>query len=252
MHVGLLCLFEQQTSNLGTLMGQVIKGDIANIIKHSFLELVSQADNNRSNVYEMPIEMSSQMAEWLQLDDVSGKISLARLKNGIMGYCPQEGNDGKAFVFVANCDEFNDKKPNSTSTSELQVYKMMYSHECNQRILVNLGGTFNGSPQCKYRTPPIVPNENTVQQVLDLIEYAMRHATLDNMKCYDYPQFCLQEYQNNVTNGKGIHNTLRDAGVVWGQTIKITPGSSDAAPRAVSSRRTRSTLCSGGGVRRQE
>jgi len=223
-------------------MGQVIKGDVANIIKGSFLNLVSQAGHDGSGVYEMPIEMSSQMAKWLQLDNPSGKFSLARLKNGIMGYSPGgEGGGGdssdnnKAFMFVVNCDEFHAKKPNAVDTSELQLFKMNYSNDSNQRIFINLGGggrsEKGGASKCRYGTPPILPNQHTVQQVLNLIEYAMRHATLDSMKCYDYPQFCLQEHLNNLKNNRedDMHEVMRQAGAIWHKTIDLPPPAAAAA-----------------------
>ena len=205
-------------------MGQVIKGDVADIIKKSFLELVAQADNDGLGVYEMPIEVSNQMAKWLQLDNPKEKISIARLKNGIMGYCPLNNGNGNAFTFVANCEEFNAKRPNSVEKSELQLYKMNYSNDSNQRIFVDLGDMPNQPVRCRYKTPPILPNQNTVQQVLNLIEYAMRNATLENMACHDYPEFCLQEHLENLKNGnKSQDEVMQEASAVLRQTINNAP-----------------------------
>jgi hypothetical protein len=214
-----------QADNLGTLFGQSLMGGDANLIKQTFLSLVRQAPGG--SVYDTPIETSNMIAQLLQLKNSKGQFSLARLRDGLLGY--RNRPDGhRTFVFVAKSDDINALAP--ADDSALHVYKMLYKDPSptGNRIFVNVanptvnvnhtnvmspfnnnnaiqnpshfGGDFNGTMHapspCPYGTPLIRPDQHTVQNVLGIIEWAIRNSGRDHQGCLDFPQYCAKQMAN--------------------------------------------------------
>ena len=204
---------------LGALMGQCLKGADADLIKRTFLGLVAQAS---SNVYDTPIETSETLSRLLQLKSTKGNISLARLRDGVLGYRNRE--DGhRTFIFVANSDDFHADTPVTGAQSLMHVYKMQYKNPKPEgaRLFVQVGGGtaqqqqpqgFNATKTQSGKrninvigdnnhivlpgglndlgVPHIKPGEHTVQNVLGLVEMAMRYAGRQEGGCGAYPAFC--------------------------------------------------------------
>ena len=275
-----------QSDNLGALFGQSLVGEDADLIKRAFLGLVAQAPQQGCSVYETPIETSEQIANLLQLRTRSGRISLTRLQDGILGFRPRK--DGRhAFIFVANSNDFHADAPAPVDRSVVHVYKMLYKDAKPQglRIFVNLSGdapaaapaaqpqqpqqpqacaaysnnggcaggaqgisagmlmqmlgsrgsaavacpnsgnsttmitnnilsnnnttaTLPTAPAagagagCPYGTPPIQPDAHTVQNVLGLIEMAIRASGRDHAGAGEFPAVCAAEAMQRMQSGE--------------------------------------------------
>ena len=211
---------------LGTLFGQALRGDDADLVKRTFLNL-AQADPER--IYDTPIETSETLARLLQLKNPKGNISLARLRDGVLAY--RKRADGqRSFIFVANSDDFHADAPAEGDKSLLHIYKMLYKDPSPQgpRLFVNvspkqtqmqagkrninvlgnhnhihvhppLAASSSGEAH-SFGVPPIRPGEHSVQQVLGLIEMAMRYAGREHAGCGAFPTYCAEEAQARLAS----------------------------------------------------
>lgn len=176
-----------ESPNLGTLKGIMLKGEAAHVVKTSFINMLN---NTNGDMYDMPIEMTPPLASALMLNNPSGMVCCAKLKNGLLGYRERE-DGGKTFTFVCNSHDFFDNEPTSDiDNSTLQIYKMSYADKSpmGPRISIEITGNEykNKDPPCKYNTP-VIRRDMTVQDVLNIIEFACRNAMLDHLGCADYP-----------------------------------------------------------------
>jgi len=176
-----------ESPNLGTLKGIMLKGEAAHVVKSSFVRLMQ---NTQGNMYDTPIEMTQPLADALMLNNPSGFVCCAKLKNGILGYRERD-DGGKTFTFVCNSQDFFDDAPtDDVPNSALQVFKMSYSDKkpTGARISIEIAGNEyeGGKPPCKYNTP-LIRRDMSVQDVLNIIEFACRNAMLDHLGCGDYP-----------------------------------------------------------------
>lgn len=203
-----------QSENLGTLLGQCLAGSDADLIKQTFLGLVRQAPDG--DVYDAPIETSALIAQLLQLKNIKGQFSLARLRDGLLGYRTRK--DGhKSFIFVANSDDFHADAPSTSDQSQVHVYKMQYKDPkpTGNRIFVNVQLNSNNTTQspCPYGTPLICPGQHSVQNVLGIIEWAIRHSGRDHAGCGDFPHFCLAQaiQRSGAPEDETMHPVIQQA-----------------------------------------
>jgi hypothetical protein len=118
-----------QTATLGTLMGECVSGEGADLLKRTFLELVgTSGGRDGTGVYHVPIATSQEIAQLLQLKTPNGRITLGRCKDGLFGYRVRE--DGlRTLIFVATCPEFLSDAPSPVRDSVVHVYKFTYSSD---------------------------------------------------------------------------------------------------------------------------
>ncbi len=118
-----------QTATLGTLMGECVSGEGADLLKRTFLELVgASGGRDGSGVYNVPIATSEKIAQLLQLKTPNGRITLGRCNDGLFGYRIRE--DGlRTLIFVATCPEFLSNAPSPVQESVVHVYKLNYSSD---------------------------------------------------------------------------------------------------------------------------
>ena len=223
-----------QSDGLGSLLGQMLLGDEARALKGAFMGLIQQACGSSTGIYNAPIETSRLVAQLLQLDSLKGQFSLARLRDGLLGYRTRK--DGhKSFLFLANSDDFNARTP--SDDGHVQVYKMLYADPSprGNRIFVNVQGPVAfvqgngnqvmsnnsssgnssyqmGSP-CPLGTPFISPEKHTVQNVLGIIEGALRRSGRADYSCHEYPQMCTDNAISVIKSGEieDSHPAMRDA-----------------------------------------
>ena len=184
---------------LGTLFGQCLRGGDADLVKRTFLKLARAAPER---IYDTPIETSDTLAQLLQLKNPKGNISLARLRDGVLGY-RKRGDGHRSFIFVANSDDFHAAAPTTGASSLLHVYKMQYKDPTPEgpRIFVhvqadhsvNVLGSDNRVSANDLGVPKIKPGEHTVQNVLGLIELAMRYASREHAGCGAFPAYCAEQ-----------------------------------------------------------
>ena len=230
-----------QSEGLGSLLGQMLSGEDAVLLKRTFMGLIQQSGG--ASIYNAPIETSRIVARLLQLNNLKGQFSLARLRDGLLGYRMRK--DGhKAFLFLSNSDDFSSDTPSTMEESRVQVYKMLYTDTSpkGNRIYVNvqspsvfIQGNNNsilsgnsmyqmGSP-CPLGTPFIQPEAHTVQNVLGIIEGALRRSGRADYNCHDYPKLCLANAMKAIKGGEieDAHPAVQDA-------ITGTLASMDPAP----------------------
>ena len=226
-----------QSENLGTLLGQSLFGADADLIKQAFLGLVQQGGTG--GVYDAPIETSQLVANLLQLKNKKGQISLGRLKDGIFGYRTRADGQ-KSFIFVANSDDFGCASPAPASQSQLHVYKMSYkdTSPTGLRIFVKVnpsacadGGDAAPSP-CPYGTPVIVSGAYTVQNVLSVIELALRASGRDHAGCADFPCYCMAQAVHRAASGERMDPVMAEASRVVLQPPQLDPLQLQAAAAA--------------------
>ena len=177
-----------QSPNFANVDGFNVEGCEANNAKQTFMKLISKT--NGRNMYDTPIKLSENLSKILRLKTPDGMICCAPLKNGIMGYRTRKSDNAQTLIFIANSSDFFDEQPKPVANSSLQVFKMTYYDKTGNgnRIFVNTTGIPHDRC-CPYGTPPITP-DMTVQEGLNIIEYAMRNAYLDHTNCADYPKYC--------------------------------------------------------------
>ena len=126
---------------IGSLIGQLLSGTQADLIKRTFLSLVQQAGSAGHDIYDVPVDTSALMAKMLQLHCAEMRLSLCRCRDGILAYRPRA--DGhKTFLFVASSDDFFRSKPADRSVSSLQLYKLSYKDTSDNglRIFIRVAG----------------------------------------------------------------------------------------------------------------
>ena len=172
--------------NLGVLKGTMLRGKTAHLVKTGFMRLIKQTSG--VGMYDAPIEISQAMSDALMLNNPAGQVCITKLKNGILGYRARK-DGGKTFTFVANSQDFFDDEPTQDiRQSTMQLFKMTYADKkpTGHRISIQITGKEYSEIPCKYNTPLIRLNM-TVQDVLNIIEFACRNAMLDHLDCGDYP-----------------------------------------------------------------
>jgi hypothetical protein len=202
-----------QAEGLGTLLGQNLTGTTAHYLKETFLQLVQKGIEARNGVYNMPITVSDTIARLLHFDSSAalGRIALGRLHDGLFAFRIRP--DGRnAFLFAATCDEFNAQAPCPlVESSQLQLYRLVYSgHSATDpRFFIHIASRPPSSsssggeeeeeasptmvPGCPLGLPYILPNVDTMQSVLNLLELGMRVADRNARQCGDFTGFCVQE-----------------------------------------------------------
>ena len=202
-----------QAEGLGTLLGQTLLGEGADLVKQTFLQLVQHGTALNNGVYDVPIKTSDTLARLLQFDSSAalGHIALGRLHDGLFAF--RNRPDGrKAFLFTATCDEFHSKKPRPVGDSRLQIFRMVYdgNKPDDPRFFIHVPTNRNELPSsadvrrspmvpgCPLGLPYILPNIDTVQSLLNLVERGMRIADRKARKCGDFPQFCTREAIDRV------------------------------------------------------
>jgi hypothetical protein len=196
--------------NLGTLHGVMLKGEAAHLIKSNFLKLVMKT--NAENMYDIPVKVTEEVSAALMLNNPVGHISIAKLKNGILGYRKREVDGGKTFIFVCNSDDFFDEEPTKNiKDSTLQLFKMTYANKkkLGPRVSIEITGNEYDKPPCKYNTP-LIHLGMTVQDVLNVIEYACRHALLDHTGCSQFRTHRLQ-YENMMRGRENATDSESDS-----------------------------------------
>jgi hypothetical protein len=176
-----------ESPNIGTLNGVMLRGEPAHLVKSNFLKLVSQTGGGK-DMYDVPIELTPELSQALMLNNPSGFVCCAKLKNGIMGY-RERTDGGKTFIFVCNShDFFNDAPTSDVSNSTLQLFKMTYADPTvgGPRVSIQITGNEYKKPPCKYNTP-VIRLDMTVQDVLNIIEFVCRNAMLEHLGCHEYP-----------------------------------------------------------------
>ena len=215
-----------QAPALGTLFGRRLEGPAADLIKQTFLQLAQQAG---SDMYGRPIRVTDQLAELLMLSeqDPKGPICLGRLADGIAGYRQRE-NGTRALIFVSNCQEFHQNSPNPVSRSDLHLYGMQYvGHELSSpRIFVSSVGDSNsyggcGATPCPFGTPLVILQQMTVQNVLNLVEFAIRNYGRNSIGGDNFHQVCWNQAAKNVYDGS-LHPFARK---VSKEILKSPPNS---------------------------
>ena len=193
------------TKCLGTLNGVNLKGENAHAIKNTFMRLIDKTGGQ--NMYDVPIKLPVEISKLLGLNNPDGLICCAPLKNGIIGYRNRKCDDAQTLIFVCNCDDFFQEKPNPVEKSTLQHFKMVYSNKTKDglRIVVDTTGKETKGTRCTFGTP-VVTLDMCVQDVLNVIEFAMRNASLQDRDCLDFPKYILQNIANNTENDKGRNN----------------------------------------------
>jgi hypothetical protein len=253
-----------QSDGLGALMGQMLTGDDARTLKGAFMGLIQQASarGGGGSIYNAPIETSRLMAKLLQLENLKGQFSLARLRDGLLGYRTRK--DGhKSFLFLANSDDFHAHAP--SDEGQVQVYKMLYADPSprGNRIFVNVEGPvafvngnnnsvmsnnrvhspsyqMEGASPCPMGTPYIRPDQHTVQNVLGIIEGALRRSGRTDYSCHEYPKLCEANAVEAIKSGEieEAHPAMQDAlhGVLSAMDANPPPSMDDAesAMRAMS------------------
>jgi len=198
-----------QSPNFANVDGFNVEGCEANNAKQTFMKLIFKTDGR--NMYDTPIKLSENLSKILRLKTPDGMICLAPLKNGIMGYRTRKSDNAQTLIFIANSSDFFDEQPKPVANSSLQVFKMTYYDKTGNgnRIFVNTTGTPHDRT-CPYGTPPITP-DMTVQDSLNVIEYAMRNAYLDHTNCADYPKYCddMKMIRGMISRGE-IHPRIFD------------------------------------------
>jgi len=172
--------------NLGILKGTMLKGKTAHLVKTSFMRLIKQT--NGVGMYDAPIEISQAMSDALMLNNPAGQVCITKIKNGILGYRARK-DGGKTFTFVANSHDFFDDAPTQeVEKSSMQLFKMTYVDKkpTGPRISIQITGKEYTAIPCKYNTP-LIRLDMTVQDVLNIIEFACRNAMLDHLECAEYP-----------------------------------------------------------------
>jgi len=172
--------------NLGILKGTMLKGKTAHLVKTSFMRLIKQT--NGVGMYDAPIEISQAMSDALMLNNPAGQVCITKIKNGILGYRARK-DGGKTFTFVANSHDFFDDAPTQeVEKSSMQLFKMTYADKkpTGPRISIQITGKEYTAIPCKYNTP-LIRLDMTVQDVLNIIEFACRNAMLDHLECAEYP-----------------------------------------------------------------
>ena len=219
-----------QSDGLGSLLGQMLRGEEARTLKGAFVGLLKQAQG--ASIYNAPIETSRLVAKLLQLNNLKGQFSLARLRDGLLGYRTRK--DGhKSFLFLANSDDFDAFAP--SDDGHVQVYKMLYADPspAGNRIFVNVQGPvalvqgngnrvmsengnayqMGGASPCPVGTPFIRPDKHTVQNVLGIIEGALRRTGRVDQSCHEYPKLCAANAVSALQSGEleGAHPAIQDA-----------------------------------------
>jgi hypothetical protein len=176
-----------ESPNLGSLKGVMLRGEAAHLVKSNFIKLVNQT-NGGKDMYDVPVELTPELSQALMLNNPTGFVCCAKLKNGIMGYRGRS-DGGKTFIFVCNSNDFfNDAPTPEVKNSTLQLFKMTYAdtHVGGPRISIEITGDEYAKPPCKYNTP-VIRRDMTVQDVLNIIEFACRNAMLEHLCCHEYP-----------------------------------------------------------------
>ena len=189
--------------NLGSLRGVMLKGANAHLIKSNFLKLVTKT--NAVSMYDIPIKVTEELSSALMLTNPEGHISCAKIKNGILGYRVREADGGKTFIFVCNSNDFfNDKPTSNISESTLQLFKMSYTDlkPTGARISIQVTGNEYKKPPCKYNTP-LIHLGMTVQDVLNVVEFACRNAMLDNAGCSHFPAHYIEHQRLQQADSGG-------------------------------------------------
>jgi hypothetical protein len=236
-----------QSDGLGSLLGQMLRGDEARTLKGAFMGLLQQARG--AGIYNAPIETSRTVAKLLQLNNLKGQFSMARLRDGLLGYRTRK--DGhKSFLFLANSDDFH--APSPSDDGHVQVYKMLYSDPspAGNRIFVNVqapivhgngnhvlsGSSYQMGSPCPHGTPYIQPDQHTVQNVLGIIEGALRRSSRVDYACHEYPKLCAANAIGALQSGEldGAHPAIQDAlhGVLVPSEKGPSPDGEDDAPRS--------------------
>ena len=198
-----------ESPNLGSLKGVMLRGKAAHLVKSNFMKLVQKTDGGE-NMYDTPIELTPELSQALMLNNPSGFVCCAKLKNGILGY-RERADGGKTFIFVCNSTDFFDERPtDDVDKSTLQLFKMTYADRSvtGPRISIEITGKEYKKPPCKYNTP-LIRRDMTVQDVLNIIEFACRNAMLDHLGCSDYPA----HWQAHQEEEEGPHSEEEDATV---------------------------------------
>ena len=172
--------------NLGTLKGTMLRGKTANLVKASFMRLIKQTSG--VGMYDVPIEISEAMSSALQLNNPAGQVCITKIKNGILGYRARK-DGGKTFTFVANSQDFFDEQPTrDVPNSTMQLFKMNYANKKPEgnRISIQITGDEYSKLPCKFNTP-LIRLSMSVQDVLNIIEFACRNAMLEHLDCAEYP-----------------------------------------------------------------
>jgi hypothetical protein len=173
--------------NLGSLRGVMLKGKQAHVIKSNFIKLVTKTKGE--NMYDIPIKMTDELTSALMLSEPMGFISVAKIQNGMIGYRDREIDNGKTFIFVCNSNDFFEASPTpNIAESTLQLFKMSYANpkKDGPRISIQISKNQYKKPPCKYNTP-LIHLGMTVQDVLNVVEFACRNAMLDHLGCSHYP-----------------------------------------------------------------
>jgi hypothetical protein len=173
--------------NLGNLKGVMLKGKAAHLVKSNFVKMIRESKGE--NVYDVPIEVTPDLADALMLNNPSGFVCCAKIQNGILGYRERD-DGGKTFIFVCNSHDFFDDEPTpEVEQSTLQLFKMTYADRSvnGPRISIEISGNEYSKPPCKYNTP-LIKRDMSVQDVLNIIEFACRNAMLDHLGCSNYPK----------------------------------------------------------------
>ena len=176
-----------ESPNLGTLKGVMLRGPVAHALKTNFLDLIRKTKGR--NMYDIPLDLTQEISQALMLNNPSGQVCCARIKNGLLGYRSRV-DGGKTFIFVCNSDDFLHNRPTADmAKSILQLFKMSYADTSIQgaRISIEISGNeHDTAAPCRYNTP-LIHLGMTVQDVLNVIEFACRNAMLTHLGCADYP-----------------------------------------------------------------
>jgi hypothetical protein len=177
--------------NFCTLKGYNITGEKAMDLKRSYMKLLN-VTNGGENMYDSVLKLPDEIANHLSLNKPNGKICLAPLQNGFMGYRKRKFDNGQSLIFLCSANDFHHDQCLPGHKSVIQIHKIDYHSKAKDanRIFVQTDPTVKNYPKCPFNTPPITPNFN-VQQSLNTIEYAIRNALMKHMKCEDYPKLVM-------------------------------------------------------------
>ena len=175
--------------NFGSLKGYNLSGLKAAEVKNSFINLINVTKGG-NKMYDSVLKLPPSISELLSLNDPKGKICIAPLQNGIMGYRKRKHDDGQSLILLCSSNDFFHNEPLPTSKSLIQVYKMSYASKAKDanRIFVSTNPNAQVLPKCPFNTPLITPNMN-VQDALNIIEYATRKAMMQHLNCSEYPNY---------------------------------------------------------------
>ena len=190
--------------NLGVLRGVMLQGYPAQLLKSQFLKLVQKTQGE--NMYDVPIKISREVSATLMMDDPDEHIWVSKLANGIVGY--QNNGAQKRFSFVCNSNDFFDSRPSTNEEDHiLQLFKMTYAQKEGPGIIVNLS-----NQEGVYKQPTIHLGM-MVQDVLNTVEHACRHAMLKHTGCHKFrkERLMYQDFMNGAGSDEEVSEEEEDS-----------------------------------------